>query len=242
MADLKIAGNGDTGFLKVIAFITMAIDHIGYIFFPEEIIWRIIGRISFPIFAYCVVLGYLHTKNLRKYFLRLLGFSFISQLPYTVCFYPESIGFHPKDALILESTSAFGLADINLNIGFTMMLGLWGIYGLDKKKYLHTGFALLLSFIPTVEYGTYGVIFMLVSYFFIFAEKEIFISAAAISLVSPIFKIFISGFLDPQFFAVSAVLPIAAKTDTKIKIPRWLNYGFYPAHLCILAVLNFLTQ
>ena len=242
MADFKIAGNDDTGFLKVIAFITMAIDHIGYLFFPEEIIFRIIGRIAFPIFAYCVVLGYLHTKNLKKYFLRLLVFSLVSQLPYMLCFYPESLGIYPENEIIIQSVSASHLSGINLNIGFTMLLGLWGIYGLDKKKYWQTGIAVLLSFIPAVEYGAYGVVFMLVSYFFIFSEKEIFISAAAISLASPIFKVFISGFLDPQFFAVFAVLLIGAKTATKIRIPRWINYGFYPAHLCILAALNFMIN
>ncbi len=238
----KIAGNSDTGLLKIIAFSTMLADHVGYLFFPEQIIWRLIGRVSFPIFAYCVVLGYIHTHNLKKYFLRLLGFSLISQIPYTVCFFPESIGLYPGGSLILESAGAFSLADFQLNIGFTMMLALWGIYGIDKKKYFHTVLAVLLSFILNVEYGAYGVIFMLVSYFFIFYEKAMFTSAAALSLASPLFKIFTSGYFDPQCFAVFAVLPIAAKTETGIKIPRWLNYGFYPAHLCVLAALNFMIK
>lgn len=242
MDKTKIAGSSDTGLLKTIAFITMLADHVGYLFFPKEIIWRLIGRISFPIFAYCIVLGYIHTRSLKKYFLRLLCFSVISQIPYTLCFYPESIGLYPGNPLVLESSGAFSLADFQLNIGFTMMLGLWGIYGIDKKKYIHTVLAVLLSFIPTLEYGTYGVIFMLVSYLFIFCEKAMFTSAAAISLGSPLFRLFISGYLDFQFFAALAVIPISSKTHSGIKIPRWLNYGFYPVHLCVLAVLNFMIK
>lgn len=239
--DKKIlAGNSDTGFLKIIAIITMLADHVGYLFFPQQILWRLIGRISFPLFAYCTVLGYLHTHNLRKYFLRLFVFSFISQLPYMLCFYPESIGLFSEGEIVLESN--FSFFEIKLNIGFTLLLGLWGIYGLDKNKYLQTALALLISFIPSVEYGAYGVLFMLVSYYFIFSEKAMFFCASAISLISPIFKIFISGIFDPQCFAVFAVLPIAAKTDYKIKFPKWINYGVYPAHLCILAALNFLLK
>ncbi|MBR2041082.1 MAG: hypothetical protein IJ945_01780 [Oscillospiraceae bacterium] len=242
MDNRKIAGSSDTGLLKIIAFITMTADHVGYLFFPEQIIWRIIGRISFPIFAYCAVLGYIHTRNLKKYFLRLLSFSIVSQIPYTFCFYPESIGLYPGSSLELDAAAAFSPADFQLNIGFTMMLGLWGIFGIDKRKYWHTALALLISFVPNVEYGAYGVIFMLVSYFFIFYEKAMFKSAAAISLASPLFKFFISGYIDIQFFAAFAVFPISAKTDSGIKIPRWLNYGFYPAHLCVLGALNFIIK
>ena len=68
--DKRICGNTDTGFLKLIAFVTMAIDHIGAVFFPESVILRIIGRIAFPLFAYCLVIGYLYTSDVKKYLRR----------------------------------------------------------------------------------------------------------------------------------------------------------------------------
>ena len=52
--------------LQLIAMITMLIDHVGAAFFPDQLEWRVIGRISFPIYAYCIVLGYRHTKNLKN--------------------------------------------------------------------------------------------------------------------------------------------------------------------------------
>ncbi len=57
--------------LKVIALVSMFIDHI-WRFIPDMPMWfNWIGRLSFPIFLYCCVLGYIHTSNRKKYFLRI---------------------------------------------------------------------------------------------------------------------------------------------------------------------------
>lgn len=40
--------------LKVIAIITMIIDHIGLFFYPDISSFRVIGRISYPLFAFCI--------------------------------------------------------------------------------------------------------------------------------------------------------------------------------------------
>ena len=218
------AGNTDTGFLKTVAFLTMLADHVGYLFFPAEMLWRIIGRIAFPLFGYCLALGFFHTKNIRKYFIRLFCFAFISQIPYTLCFYPYEF-----------SLSA---GYLHLNIGFTMLLGLWAIYGIDKKKYLHTAAAVLLSFIPAVEYGFYGVAIMAVSYLFAKADKISLGIAFGLCVASPFFELITTGTFDPQGFAVLALPFVLMNTRSGIKIPRWLNYGFYPLHLCALALIN----
>ncbi len=225
MDKAKLAGNTDTGLLKTAAFITMLADHVGYLFFPGQILWRIVGRISFPLFAYCLVLGFFHTRNIKKYFLRLLGFSLVSQIPYTVAFNPEEIGGP--------------LNEISLNIGFTMILGLWAIWGIENKKYLFAAIAVLLSFIPAFEYGFYGVCIMLAAYLFSRKDRIYFGIAVGIALASPFFEIFTEGIFDPQGFAVLALPLILIKTSSGIRIPRWLNYGFYPAHLCILAILDY---
>lgn len=57
--------------LKFIALLLMTIDHIG-VFLPDmPIVLRWIGRLSAPIFVYCVVQGFAHTKSRQKYMLRL---------------------------------------------------------------------------------------------------------------------------------------------------------------------------
>ena len=68
--------------LKIIAIITMFIDHLGYAVFNRFSPLNFIGRISFPIFAFQISEGYIHTKNVKKYLARLFIFSLISQIPF----------------------------------------------------------------------------------------------------------------------------------------------------------------
>ena len=73
--------------LKIIAMVTMLIDHVGAVIFPQFIILRIIGRIAFPIFAYELVEGYFHTSNIWRYILRLLVFGVISEFFFDMAFF-----------------------------------------------------------------------------------------------------------------------------------------------------------
>ena len=54
--------------LKMIAAISMLIDHIGLLFFPFNGIFRIFGRLAFPIFAYMIAEGAKYTRNKKKHF------------------------------------------------------------------------------------------------------------------------------------------------------------------------------
>ena len=67
--------------LKVVALITMGLDHAGLMLsmaYPTNLdmlelarIFRIIGRLALPLFAFMVVEGVIHTKDIKKYLLRL---------------------------------------------------------------------------------------------------------------------------------------------------------------------------
>jgi len=70
--------------IKWIAMLLMVIDHIGYYLgdfvpTPVMLLLRLIGRLSFPLFAYSVALGFLRTKDRSRYFLRMLLFAVITQ-------------------------------------------------------------------------------------------------------------------------------------------------------------------
>lgn len=56
-----------TDLLKWIGILSMVIDHVGYIFFPEEEWFRSVGRLAFPIFAYLIAEGTLRTSNKKQY-------------------------------------------------------------------------------------------------------------------------------------------------------------------------------
>ena len=69
--------------LKLIAIVTMTLDHIGYMVFGKLSFFNCIGRLAFPIFAFQISEGYLHTKSKKNYLFRLLFFAFASQLPFS---------------------------------------------------------------------------------------------------------------------------------------------------------------
>ncbi len=72
--------NGNT--LKILAAICMVIDHVGLMFFPRMVIFRIIGRLAFPIFAFMISEGARYTKNKLRYFLTMFILGAICQVVY----------------------------------------------------------------------------------------------------------------------------------------------------------------
>lgn len=83
--------------IKFIALILMLLDHVGAVFgltgwniiSPELAgLFRLVGRISFPLFAFSVANGWEYTKNKESYFYRIVTCACFSQIPYTLAFYP----------------------------------------------------------------------------------------------------------------------------------------------------------
>ena len=72
--------------LKVIAVISMVADHCAYYLMEEDTLlyeaMRCFGRIAFPVFAFLVAEGFRHTRNRMSYFLLLLGFAIVSEVPW----------------------------------------------------------------------------------------------------------------------------------------------------------------
>lgn len=70
--------------LKIIAMLTMTCDHVGIQLFPQLLWLRILGRLSMPIYAYMIAEGCRHTRDRKKYLLRLSGMGALCQLVYFV--------------------------------------------------------------------------------------------------------------------------------------------------------------
>ena len=101
--------------LKIIAIVSMFCDHFGDAFVGHFSFLNLIGRIAFPIFAFQISEGYTHTKDLKKYFLRLGIFAAISQIPFS-----------------LFSYKYLGASPLSLNVFFTLFIGLLAIHLWNK--------------------------------------------------------------------------------------------------------------
>lgn len=207
--------------IEIIAYLTMVIDHIWAIFFPSEMIFRYIWRISFPLFAYWLVRGYRNTKKLEKYFIRLSIFSLVSQIPYEFAF----------DTKIL-------------NIWFTLLVWilLLMIYDINFKMLKNKILSFILKLILitffcyfaeklNIVYGTYWVLSILVIH--IFYEKYYLIPAYL--LLNMIF------YEKIQFYSILWVLVlfIPKINSVKINLPRYFKYWFYPVHLAVFVIIKY---
>lgn len=211
--------------LKLIAVVTMLVDHIGMLFFPKELLFRVIGRMSFPIFAFLIAEGFEKTSNERNYLFRLLALAVISQIPY--------------DFFIRAS----GVSSVPLNIFFTLSAGLLSLIALKRLPHIYSipviAFILLISKFASFDYGVYGVLTVLASSLFIRYR-----TAGAISLFSlPLFRTileFFWGTLTVQLYAMLTV-PILMLYNGEYgrRFPRLFFYGFYPVHLFVLWLLWF---
>lgn len=212
--------------LKIIAVISMVIDHVGMLFFPQSAIFRIIGRLAFPIFAFLIANGVIHTTNFRKYIGRLAIFALISQIPFYIF------------------TKMLGIEGLLLNIFFTLILGatLLHLYTRVKNIYisaLATLVVIVFSHFVNYDYGLYGV--MLIVSYYIFRKNMIFGSLAI--LVSTIYYYATPNFFVLQVFSLLAIPIIALYKDdaTPGKKYRRVFYWFYPAHLAVLSLIRYFS-
>ena len=67
----KLSTNLDTNFIKLIAILSMTTDHVGAVFFPQYPVFRWIGWMAFPLFCYCLIVGMLYTRDIKRYLARL---------------------------------------------------------------------------------------------------------------------------------------------------------------------------
>lgn len=222
---IRINQNLDTNFLKVIAIGTMVVDHIGKAFFPDQILFTIIGRIAFPLFAYCIVVGCLYTSNFTKYLERLGVFAIVSQPFFVAAFHPTTEGFFQQI--------------LNVNIFFTLIAGALTIRALmDVKKY---GWLLIIVVVMELflglDYGFYGIILMVLFYV---GRKNSTLSFILVFLWMTLLnglgnEIPIGSVsVNPQFFAILALPFIYVHTTFQPKINKYFFYAFYPAHLLLI--------
>ena len=230
--------------LRTIAILLMLSDHIWATYMSFGNWMTYIGRMAFPIFAFQIAEGFVHTSNFKKYALRLLGFAVITEIPFNL-FY-SSRWFNPY----------------HQNVLFTLLLGLLAIYVIDNLKKNHTPKNVALSVLwlllicvgsvlGFVDYGFSGFLMVVMFYVlrdFPFAFLAQLVAMVLINIVCfegqvvPV-EIFGKMFEIPtQGFAVFALIPIwlyGGKKGRSSKVMQYGFYAFYPVHMIILYLIKF---
>lgn len=218
--------------LKLIAVITMLIDHTGYVFyvfpaFREPLftalgetvtvyfILRKIGRLAFPIYCFLIGEGLIHTRSPIKYLLRLLAFAIISEIPFNLM------------------VSGNILCPEHQNVFFTLFLGALAIYFYRSIKCNLLKAALMLAVLGIstrleADYGAAGMVVIVLLYAL---RGHLIVQALAG------YPLFSGG-----IYAVAAFIPISMYNGKRgfIKHPilKYAFYLFYPAHMLLLVAIK----
>ena len=203
--------------LKVIALVSMTVDHIAY-YLMDHNTWgydmmRTVGRMAFPIFAFLLVEGYGHTRSTRKYALSLLAFALISEIPWWLLNH-----------------------DNTHNVFFTLLLGLIvieGINKLGKKPLLWAVLIITICIIAIflhVDYEYSGI--LLICTFHIFKPDKVT-------------KCLLATLFMYQYGVIGLWLGLAVilcyngqRGFIKGQYAKYLCYAYYPLHLVLFMLLS----
>ena len=226
--------------LKTIACITMLVDHIGascieagiltpgldigtlsrdtlsaYPLYRLDMVLRFTGRLAFPLFCFLLVEGFLHTHDLKKYALRMLGFALISEWPFDWAFFSGVYWGHQ-------------------NVYFTLLLGLLAMKALDTyqtpegmpalKGILGAAACFLAAALLHCDYDVLGLALILALYMTRKDKRAQCIAGAVFSLFEPVAPL-----------AFGLVWFYSGERGGSSKLEQWAFYWFYPVHLSVLA-------
>lgn len=240
-------------FLRNLAMLLMLIDHTGAALFPDLLWIRYIGRLAFPIFAFLIVEGYFHTKNLQRYLLRLLALAIVTDPPYH-----------------LMDTKTWYYQPFH-NVIWTFLIGLvtiWSIENIRKKypKILAIGLSIVsillacaLSEALQTDYRFRGVLTLIGFYIFRGQSRRHKLGQVVVLLFVNLFlsnleTLLYIGFenipyfwdlygmqlISPQLYAPLALLFIwqyNGRAGHQSKASQIFSYLFYPVHMLALGFL-----
>jgi len=232
--------------LHIMAMLFMLCDHLWGTIVPGNDWLTCIGRLTFPIYAFMIVEGYFHTKNLKKYVGRLLFFAVLSEIPFNLAM--GSRIFYPIHQNVLWS--------------FLIAIGLihWNEKVKEKQiwKRILTGIvsvcsAYVLGFITFTDFYHAGILTVLVFYFFrnkkwwCYLGQLVCLWYLNVEMLGGFsYEVHIwsrTYFIARQGFALLALIPIwlyQGKQGYHSKVFQYSCYVFYPLHLLILGILKFL--
>ena len=235
--------NSDTNLLKLIAIISMLIDHMGSQLFPQYPVMRQIGRLAFPIFAYCIAVGCIYTRSIWKYALRVGVMAILVQPLYAATMghalsgaFDWAQGFYRPDLILEHYYSG------KLNILFSLCAGILLIWTIRDKKYIATAalIAFLFMFEKRLDYGINGIILMVL--FFAFVDRPLisltWVGLFMLYMGAPSLFTQMRPYFGTQIYALLALPLIYIPMKTGLRLNKYVFYIFYPAHLALIFFLK----
>ena len=225
-------------FLKYIAIIAMTLDHIAC-FIPSIsptcfFIFKMIGRITFPIMCFFIAQGIKYTSNKKKYANRLLIFALISQIPWTL--------LHDNN---LFTWNIF----LNLNTIFTLLFSYLFISNISSENKIQTKIILSLILIALCflcDYKFIGILYLLYFYYLPIKEQKLYLPLLLTLTASC--SIFLNYSANNILANTSICLglfltiPLIYFYDPnkyhKNKFNKYVFYIYYPLHLLVIFFIN----
>lgn len=208
--------------IKIFACLFMLIDHIGAVFFPQNEMLRLIGRLSMPMFAYGIAIGIKKTHDLKRYFMRVLIIAIISQ------------PFHHY------------LFDYKLNICFEWAVAIALLYFTMQRKTILCGAVLIVSIIAPISYGIYGIGYVIMYYIINEYKLKMPVQYGIWGLLHILYILTdTSGVVQLFTLPSIAVIDMLAQyeNDKTFKIQKNIAVRFfYPVHLIIITIIAIFIQ
>lgn len=202
--------------LKIIAILSMTIDHIAYYYGVSNPyvydLMRTIGRIAFPTFAFLLAEGYVYTRNRQRYMLSLFTFAILSEIPW----------------LLLNH-------DNSHNVLFTLLAGVIGMYIIDtsRNKWVTLPSLVLIgctTLMAETDYSLNG--FVLTLLFFMFRGRP------DLQMLFGLPLMYEYGFMGILMAFAVIFLYNGERGFIHGKAAKYAFYAFYPAHLMLIYLIR----
>lgn len=215
--------------LKILACVTMLLDHIGAVYYPGSVL-RDIGRISFPIFCFLLAEGYFHTHSRKRYALRLILSAMLAEVPFDLAFYGRIYWGHQNVMVTL----------------FLGLLAVWAVQGSSHgivKAVVAFGAILAAEYLQA-DYGGTGVLLILLFALTREMGNQTLIRTGVMLILFGGMSSMVIGrlgsfLITQQMLGVLSMIPIALYSGEKKTGSIWVQrffYLFYPAHLLALVL------
>lgn len=216
--------------LKLIAVVSMVIDHVGAVLFENALWMRCVGRLAMPIFCFFVAEGFYYSRSRYNYLLRMGLFALISEIPFDFAFYDGKLFWGHQNVMwtfFLAIAAMLAFSEITLKV--------------DGKKGRLLGALCVFSicmaavFLRT-DYNAFGV--AMVFLFYILKENGLLMQ----NIGALIYQLIARG-QGIQAWAMFSAVPLMMYNGKKGRPLKWFFYCFYPGHLIVLWIIkNFMIQ